>query len=205
MNKQREEIISAALDGEAVELGDLRHALSLEEGRELLASFVLLRAELAADNILPTRLPQAADLNGARCQPVEVDLHPPGIKAKPGPRVLHWLRTGPRVSLGLAASIAMLAMAGAFWGGIVWRANVGSQSAVQTAQSSPKVPVATPGAPSNISIPVPQEQKTSEPKASSAGQHEDIKSSGQKTIQMEPPKPTQVLRFIPGTDWNIGS
>ena len=205
MNEKHEELISAALDGEAVDLVELKRALAVEEGRELLAAFVLLRAELAADGILPSHLPQLADLGSLPCQPVEVGSRSPAIVAHRGPRGLHWLRTGPRVSLGLAASIAILAVAGAFWAGLAWRANVAPQPAAQEAQSNPKVHAAAPAVSSEISASAPAEQKISAPKTSSAGPRKDVKTTSRKTIPTEPPKPARVLRFIPGTDWSVGS
>jgi hypothetical protein len=205
MNEKHEELISAALDGEAVDLVELKRALAVEEGRELLASFVLLRAELAADGIVPGRLPQSADPDSVPCPAVEVDFHPPAMVASRGPRVFYWMRNGPRVSLGLAASIAILAVAGAFWAGLALRANVVLQPAAQEAQSHPKVHVAAPAVSSETSAPAPVEQKISAPKTSSAGPQKDVKTPSWKTILTEPPKPARVLRFIPGTDWSVSS
>ena len=44
MNERLEETISAALDGEPVNLAQLREALNVPEGRQVLAGFLLVRA-----------------------------------------------------------------------------------------------------------------------------------------------------------------
>jgi hypothetical protein len=204
MNKHREEIISAALDGEAVDLAELKHALSLEEGRELLASFVMLRAEVAADSLKPSRPLQGADADIVPCRPVEVALLPPTGPVKRWPRVLHWLDAGPRVSLGLAASISMLAIVGAFWGGTVWRATVDLQPAAQIARSNADTPTAAPEVSRGPSSPVPQNQNTSELKPSSVRRPSGSQDTDPRKIPTEPPTPTRVLRFTPGAEWHTG-
>jgi hypothetical protein len=202
MNRQREEVISAALDGETVDLGELSRALSLEEGRELLASFVLIRAEVAADNIRTSRpLPEAGpDVLDNR--PVEAFIRPAGSPAIRVSRVLKSVAARPRVGLGVAASIVALTMAGAFWCGTVWRANVALRSASQVAGSNTVVPVAGPEV--SGSAPAPRSMNAPEPKVPSIRRPAGVGNSDRLNVPPVPPTPTRILRFNPGTEWQTG-
>jgi hypothetical protein len=120
----RDELISAALDGEAVDVTALRDALSAAEGREALAAFLLLKATVVAD---PAGVRPGLDA-----------LAPP---ARPAPRL--WLVAGRRrVPIGVAASIAAALVIGAFWVGTAWRANVSDriQQAPQATGAAHPVP-----------------------------------------------------------------
>jgi hypothetical protein len=99
-----DELISAALDGEPVDVDALQRALQRPEARDTLAAFVLLRAATADD------AHRAADAS-------------PGSRTRAGagqptfaPRT-RW----NRLPLAVAASLAALAMAGSFWLGATWR------------------------------------------------------------------------------------
>jgi hypothetical protein len=115
----RSELISAALDAEPVDVEVLRRALATPEGRDALASFLMLRASVAADAVEP-RTAAAAVMAAARAN------------RRSWPLVLGW-----RVPLGAAASLAILLTAGAFWAGTAWRAGSPAdgpgQAASQTA------------------------------------------------------------------------
>jgi len=52
-DESRDELISAALDAEPVDVLALREALASAGGRDTLVSFVLLRAAVAADTAMP--------------------------------------------------------------------------------------------------------------------------------------------------------
>lgn len=95
-----EELLSAALDGEAVDVAALQEMLRRPEARETLAAFVLLRAAACADGFSES----ASSLTPSA-----------GRSATPSQRGRR------RVPLTLAASIAALAVAGSFWLGASWR------------------------------------------------------------------------------------
>lgn len=94
MNTHTEELISAAMDGEPVDLDALQAALAGDEGRAALASFVLLRAASASGD-----------------EPAGMAVPQPHARRQP------WLLRGPRVPAALAASLALVAAAAALWVG----------------------------------------------------------------------------------------
>jgi len=108
------ETISAALDGERVDLKTLRQALGQPDGRELLASFVLLRAAVAADRVEPGEQLAARQLAVAQR------------------RGVFWVASSSRTRLALAASLAAVAVASSFWLGTRWQ---GGRLATETAAS----------------------------------------------------------------------
>ena len=159
---ERDELISVALDGECVDLDALQDALSTPDGRASAAAFLLLRAAVAADSIASPR-PGFAIVNADR------------------ERRRGWLLLSlPRVPAGIAASVAMLAAAGAFW--------IGSARPIgrYAAPGAPTAAAATAPAP----LPVP-----AQPGAALAKSEDDA----------VPPTPSRVLRFTPGVDWHEGS
>lgn len=162
-NESHEELISAALDGERVDVQALKEALSTADGRDALASFLLLRAAVAADTTQPrTRGARALTDRLARGR-------------------LWGFGVGPRIPLGIAASIAALFAAGSFWIGTARQAGgiiSGAGQPAAQASSAPAVP------PTSIQSP------TSHPQEGDAG---------------VPPTPTRVMRFTPGVDWHEGS
>jgi negative regulator of sigma E activity len=131
----RDELISAALDAEPVDVIALREALTSAGGRDTLVSFVLLRAAVAADTAMPgTDL--AAHVAAAR--------HPQRHRRV----VPSW-----RVPVGIAASIAVLLAAGSFWAGTSWPARSANPP---TAQAGPSSGAAAPSsAPASASAPRP--------------------------------------------------
>jgi len=92
MNAHTEELISAAMDGETVDVAALRAALSTADGQRALASFVLLRAATVAGN-------ETSEMGVAH------------VMEKRTP----WLLRGPRVPTALAASLALVAVAASVW------------------------------------------------------------------------------------------
>lgn len=129
-DESRDELISAALDAEPVDVIALREALASSGGRDTLVSFVLLRAAVAADTAMPGADP------ALRTAAV---YHPQR----------HWpVVPGWRVPVGIAASIAMLLAAGSFWAGTSWparspeapAAQAGPSSGVATPSSAPELP-----------------------------------------------------------------
>jgi len=117
-NVPHEELISAALDGERVDVHALKGALSTANGRDALASFLLFRAAMAADTTQPRT-------HGA---PALIDRSARGR--------LWPFGFGPRIPLGIAVSIAALFAAGSFWLGTARQAGDvrvgGNQPAAQT-------------------------------------------------------------------------
>ena len=100
LDETSQELISAALDGERVDVQALREILDTAEGCQTLASFFLIRAAVSADEVEPTADACAADrASGWRT----------------------WVLAGPRLPAGLAASIAALTVAGSFFLGFAWR------------------------------------------------------------------------------------
>jgi len=104
MDSEYDDVISAALDGEPVDVGALRRALATPEGRDTLAAFLLLRAAAASDDVEPSE---------QVCQAVEQSV-------RSGRRT--WFLAGPRVPATLAASLAVAAIAASFWLGTTVRA-----------------------------------------------------------------------------------
>jgi negative regulator of sigma E activity len=118
-----DELISAALDGEDVDLPALEVALARPEGREALAAFVLLRAATAADCAAIDRMRPA----------LRVERHP--FLERRAWHVLYG-----RIPIGIAASLGAIAVAASFWLGTTWRANATSPSSTvsyQTAKTEP--------------------------------------------------------------------
>lgn len=199
MNFDDEMVISAALDGEGVDLGILRSALGCEEGRKVLASFVLLRAEVAADEICTSCLPNTADLD-ARRNRIAAFLH----RSSParGPAETSWRRrffNYRHTRIGMAAALAFVAMAGAFWFGTVWRSPIHDGSVGRSVQSA--LPAAYTG-----SSDFRSGDRTSSSKAPSGQAQPFDGSTGapQRILPAEPPEATRVLRYLPGTDWRPG-
>ncbi len=91
-----EELISAALDGERVDVDALEAALAGPGGRAALASFVLLRAAVASDEDRPA--------------PAFYESMAPVLRT--GPRA--WLLAGPRIPATIAASLLAVLMAASF-------------------------------------------------------------------------------------------
>jgi|WetSurMetagenome_2_1015567.scaffolds.fasta_scaffold86442_3 hypothetical protein len=172
-NELRDDLISAALDGEQVDVEVLRELLRNDDGRETLAAFVLLRAATAADQVLPTR------------RFAEFD------ERAPGPRRV-WSFAPSRLRLACAASIALLALVGAFWFGTTLRGPAITLRVV-AAPTAPGVMVATP--------------PTADVRASAApGDHSapvNVRAPDLSPVWevAEPPKPTRRLSFVPGVDW----
>ena len=127
-DENRDELISAALDAEPVDVQALREALAAPGGRDALAAFLLVRAAVVADSITP-RPAAAAAIAAARAR-----------------RRLWPLGLGWRIPVGAAASIAMLLTVGAFWLGTAWQARdltAGSgQRASQTSGTAAAPPIA---------------------------------------------------------------
>jgi hypothetical protein len=166
MNIETELAISAALDGERTDIEMLRKALATDEGREILASFVLLRAQVAADDLCPSHVPQVAEQ--LTQQPSS---HTSESKV--------WWRLKSRFSWRVAtASLAIVALVCAFWLGTAWH----TISLRHTADHGPNLTIS---------------ERSVEP---------SVKSQETRTTQrlapMEPPKPTRVLRYVPGSDWH---
>jgi hypothetical protein len=102
-NDTRDELISAALDAEPVDVHALRAALATPEGREVLASFLLLRAVVVGDAIAPQADPTA-------------------VAAAAGVRPPRWARPFAwQVQAGVAASLTIVLTLGAFWLGTAWQ------------------------------------------------------------------------------------
>ena len=97
MDQELEETISAALDGEPVDLEQLREALGTTEGREALAGFLLIRAAAVSGGHEPTATLKT-NLQRAVRRP--------------------WFMAGPLVPASLAASLAAVAACGALWLGV---------------------------------------------------------------------------------------
>jgi hypothetical protein len=165
-----EQTVSTALDGEPVDIEVLRRALGTSEGRDALVAFVLLRAAAAADAGAPlAQVP--ADVLGK-------------IAGSRGNRFRVLL--GSRVPAALAASIALLAVAGSFWLGAAWR------------PSNVEVQLAPPAAPAIHTTGVPSVTPSEGPAAPPAPpcSHDS---------DVQPPKPTRVLQYVRGVDWRDGT
>jgi hypothetical protein len=120
MDQELDETISAALDGEPVDLGQLREALGTTEGREVLAGFLLIRAGAVSGGREPTETLKA-NLRRAVRRP--------------------WFMAGPLVPASMAASFAAVAVGGALWLGVsmhtVPAEPPSAQQAVTRAESAP--------------------------------------------------------------------
>lgn len=108
VNDNHAELISAAIDGELVDVDALRDALSTDDGREALVSFILMRAAVAADRIGP---------------PVELPGIPNASRAeeRTAPPRRRW-----RLAAGLASAAAVLLAVVSFWLGATWRSGLSS-------------------------------------------------------------------------------
>jgi hypothetical protein len=97
-----------------------------------------------------------------------------------------WFLAGPRVPATLAASLAVAAIAASFWLGTTVRAPnttlvmAAPPAAAHEAPPAPAVAVVGP----NLQV--------------GAGPATGVRVH---TVAEEPPKPTRVLRFVPGVDW----
>ena len=176
----RDDLISTALDGERVDVDALRAALASAEGRDGLAAFVLLRAAMAADDVRPEKqLAPTADAVTRQAGGTNV---------------------GRRARLALAASIAACAVAGSFYAGVTFRAPLTTLTLVAPpAATAPQSPISTPtarpemDAASRIAPGIPARSTFANTRASGT------RRSARPTD--DPPKPTRVLRFVPGVDW----
>jgi hypothetical protein len=193
MNDENEAIISEALDGERVDMEALRRALGSEAGRETLASFVLLRAQVAADNICPRRFLRVADLDPAIRNSIDVGTSQlPNLIPQKAP-VPAWRAFMTPVRCSLAASLAMLALAGSFWLGTKLRPTTSSPTAAQVAPSNSSARAANSESFPTHSAVGDRAAAAPDPKAITRTNPPDVKD--------EPPKPTRVLRFELGVDW----
>ena len=203
MDYENEMLISAALDGERVDVAALRHALEVDEGRELLASFVLLRAEVAADDFSPDHPLRAKELLPVRGLPTEAVFSSTSRLAPQEPCSRKGFIIGPRARIAMAASVVMAMLLGSFWLGTAWRGHVAVPHEVQGRRSSSPTTIAKPEV--STELPAPH-FRTPEPGASSFNRHsQDGSGAGPSKPTAEPPKPTRVLRFIPGKEWRAES
>ena len=124
MNQHLEETISAALDGELVDLGQLREALNAPEGRELLAGFLLIRAAATLAVAEPGDLLRVNLLKAAR---------------RP------WFMAGPQVPGRLAASLAAIVVGGALWLGLSVRGVPAESPVPLRSQTAPTYAPEAPG------------------------------------------------------------
>jgi hypothetical protein len=171
-----EELISAALDGEHVDLERLNTALADPGGRDALASFVLLRAAVAADDSRP-----AAEFYESMA---------PALRPPTARRLLR----GPRMPVTVAASILVFAAAGSFWlgsqsGGLNHPARTASGLAAGNSEPTAGPPGARPGASSREVGRSPDDQPRRLPPVA---------------VQAEPPVPVRVVRFDE-SNWREGS
>ena len=156
MNYANKEVISAALDGERVDVEILRRALADEEGRETLASFLLLRAEVASADVGSIRPLHQVNLETSHLGQIK-DVAPPA-PAK-APRSLHgyWLQTGSRIRFAVAASLAILAIASSFWLGYAWKSSGAAGFEGQIGNAARPEVVADSGAQHAKTAPAPPE------------------------------------------------
>ena len=117
------ELISAALDGEEVDLELLQDVLAESGSRDALAAFVLLRAVAAAD----------------RC--AAEPAHSFVIDTLPESRRTAWWVLNRRVAAYIAASLGVMALAGSLWLGTARRGQPTPSPAVpgsyQSVRTSP--------------------------------------------------------------------
>jgi hypothetical protein len=185
MNEQYNgELISAALDGEPASVDDLRRALQAPEGRDALASFLLLRVMAAADD---------AGLDGDSAD-VRVTSAGEGA-SRQRPRPVSWRARGPRVPASIAASLAVLAMAASFWAGTALR----PQPATGTPRAGVAADVGRPPA-----VVDDRSRASGAPKVGQA-RPEPVAAQTSSPTPAKPPRPTRVLKFEVGVDWRSGS
>jgi len=196
MKYESELIVSAALDGERIDVDLLRDALASDEGRKMLASFVLVRAEFASDNISPSRPLRESDLDPAQHQPM-VEVSQQASRSSPSGFHWHpWHGVGPRARIGMAASFVMVAVAFAFWLGTFWQGGKGLRSADQLKNTAAAKPFR--GADTSASLNhIGETTEVPTTTRDSAGRGDQL----QRTLATEPPKPTRVLKFLVGTEW----
>jgi negative regulator of sigma E activity len=172
-----DEVISAALDGEPVDRSALERALAAPAGRDALAAFVLMRAALASDDLVPSAGFYAS---------METAL---AARRRP------WLFSGVSVPGSLAASLAVLAIAASFWLGTAWRPSPlpanGGRSMANVSTDAPIAP--------KVQVPAPA------PGARDARTPSAARPVASPAPCGQPPTPTRVLRFVPGVDWRAGS
>jgi hypothetical protein len=168
-----EDLISAALDGEPVDLSGLRAALHTAEGRELLASFVMIRATARAGDIEPS------------------DEVPARLRGPVGSSRRGWWLGGPRIPASIAATLVTVAIAGTLFAGRVIRPAAPVEDA-RGATAGPATTVDPERAATgqSVAVPVP----------ASGNRGPSIQSSGQPArrrgpARREPPKPARVLVF----------
>ena len=170
-NQLRDDVISAAIDGERVDVDVLRRALGTEDGHETLAAFVLLRAATAADEILPAGRGDQFARMAAQSRPL-------------------WFLPS-RLRLACAASFGLLALVASFWFGTTLRGPV-----LTVRLDTPPTAQATFTAPPTMVEPTGGllGDHPMPPAERSAG------LAPVRTLR-EPPKPTRLLSFVPGVDW----
>jgi len=127
-DEERDELVSAAFDGERVDVRALREALAAPGGQAAAAEFLLLRAAVAGD----------------------AGVAPPVMRAAPGNGPVHqreWLPFwAPRVPAGFAAACAVALVVGAFWLGTSWRSpGPGDASLPREVPRAAPPPSAAPG------------------------------------------------------------
>jgi hypothetical protein len=138
MNYENEVMISAAMDGESIDLDLLGVALASDEGREMLASFVLLRAKVASDNIFePLPLFVAASHMSRHRRLDKTSLRPVHGAGRP-------------LRIAAAVALATLAMACTFWLGGIWRISRMSDQGTKMAVSASAEPPQKPGSPASV-------------------------------------------------------
>jgi hypothetical protein len=197
MNYQDEEIISAAIDGERVDVTALRRALASNEGQELLASFVLLRAEVVADDLEARELAPVGESRRPSSEREPASWQP---RVPRESRARRWFQAGSRVPIRLAASLAALAVAGSFWLGTSWTDHATTPSGGQNVSSgltpASGQPVGQPatGAPNVATTP-------GAPPPQSVGAGRTTQSPFDAG---EPPRPTRQLRLDLSTSWKAG-
>ncbi len=174
-----EDIVSAALDGEAVDLCALRRALGSDEGRHLLASCVLIRATANAGDLEP------GEEFRARLQQSVV---------RPRAR---WLLAGPRIPASLAASLVVIAIVATLVAGRPARkdtAAVERQRATAPASLAPPASATTTQVAPAVQVPGIA--------VGSAAQQPEHRATVPVLKLPDPPKPSRVLRF---EDWRHGA
>jgi hypothetical protein len=122
-DEERDELISAALDGERVDPQLLGAALASPSGAATTAEFVLLRAAVNADRDVAPRVA--------------------GLVVEKRRDLRHGWRLMPalRVPAGIAASLILAAAAVAFWAGTSWRQPVPEQGGIGAEVSVAPAPV----------------------------------------------------------------
>lgn len=172
-NQELEQTISAAWDGEPVDLDRLRAALQTAVGRETLASYALIRATAAAGDIEPSAEGAAR------------------LRASIGAPRRWWLVAGPAVPARLAASLAVVAVATASWVGVTWRPQGPAPSSTTTVAG----PTADRGLPAT-----PKEQALSRSageQAPAPAPRTPVQSHpGSNAFREAPPTPTRTIQLV---------